>query len=115
MKNKLVMMMCCLLMIISAGCSSDDDSSAVSDDSSDCYVILFCNKGEEKATAVVYSKPQGINEPSVNDYLIFPVGNINLNNVKTDDLLMIKIKSYIYNGPYQSFNSRYFCEVEPCK
>lgn len=114
MKKKLFMMMCFLLLIISAGCSGDD-SSAGSDDRSDCYVILFCNKGEEKATAIVYSKPQGINEPSVNDYLIFPVGNINLNNVKTDDLLRIKIKSYIYNGPHHSFNSRYFCEVEPCK
>lgn len=106
--------MCFLLTIIFTGCSSDDSSTG-SDDRSDCYVILFCNKGEEKATAVVYSKPQGINEPNVNDYLIFPVGNINLNNVKTDDLLMIKIKSYIYNGVHKSFNNRYFCEVEPCK
>ena len=114
MKKKLFFVMCFLLMIGSAGCSSDD-SGADNDERSDCYVISFCNKGEEKATAIVYSKPQGINEPSVNDYLIFPVGNINLNNVKTDDLLMIKIKSFVYNGVHKSFNSRYFCEVEPCK
>ena len=115
MKKNGILWMFAVLIIISAGCSNDDDLSAGCDDCSDCYEILFCNKGEEKATAIVYGKPQGINEPNVNDYLIFPVGNINLNNVKTDDLLMIRIKSYVYNGVHNSFNSRYFCEVEPCK
>lgn len=99
--------------------SNDTDSNKNEINNSDCYEVEFCSKGEERATSIVCKKPDGIEGPNVNDYLIFPIDNINLNNVKTGDHIMIRIKSYMYVGVYNSsygpFNDRYWCEVEPCE
>lgn len=88
--------------------------------SSGCYEVEFWNKGEEKATCLVCKKPDGTEGPNVNDYLIFPTDNINLNNIKTGDHIMIRILSYMYGGVFNHpklgpYYGRYSCEVEPCK
>ncbi len=98
--------------------SNDADSCENEINISECYEVEFRNKGEENATALVCKKPDGIEGPNVNDYLVFPIDNINLNNIKEGDHIMIRIISYMYVGvfnhpKYGPYYGRYSCEVEP--
>ena len=100
--------------------NNDADSCENEINISECYEVEICNIGEEKATALVYKKPDGIEGPNVNDYLIFPIDNINLDNVKIGNHIMIRIISYMYVGvfnhpKYGPYYGRYSCEVEPCE
>jgi hypothetical protein len=100
--------------------SNDADSCENEINISECYEVEFRNKGEENATALVCKKPDGIEGPNVNDYLVFPIDNINLNNIKEGDHIMIRIISYMYVGvfnhpKYGPYYGRYLCEVEPCE
>ena len=99
---------------------NDADSCENEINISECYEVEFRNKGEENATALVCKKPDGIEGPNINDYLVFPIDNINLNNIKEGDHIMIRIISYMYVGvfnhpKYGPYYGRYSCEVEPCE